>query len=451
MPRSGSEAGYDPVNVCSFCIEPLTSELVPIFTVLVSIRTRVSPVTASSRNQLRTTSVAKLRQYLKAFNISTPGALEKDDIVQAVLAARQPNGCLPPELESYYRKNSVPDQRRGRPERRSFLDRASDAAQAARHAFQEATGNPQNQNPNRDPGLRPPNSQRPPRPSSQPPPQTRPPPPPTNTRPQQVPRPQQQYAYPQYGHPYASPPRAPPRPTPTTAQQTRPPTAPARTPRPPTPIPPLSSLLDKTTEELNALSVHVLKEILHQNHVNARLLLEKSDLVDRVKMLIDDERREREREEEMRRLEEQEAIDLQHRMMAELRAREQERERLMREQAAAASAATAEASQTASGEASSAAAGEGTTEATPPSPGAPEDQTQESKATPTPAPAPAPPKPAPLPHVMERSGLCVVCQDADANMALTPGAVQDLLRFDLVDDPRMPVMPDTHRHSRKDA
>ncbi|KAG8963890.1 hypothetical protein FRC00_004585 [Tulasnella sp. 408] len=410
-------------------------------------------VTASSRNQLRTTSVAKLKQYLKAFNISTPGALEKDDIVQAVLAARQPNGCLPPELESYYRKNSVPDQRRGRPERRSFLDRASDAAQAARHAFQEATGNPQN--PNRDPGLRPPNSQRPPRPSSQPPPQTRPPPPPTNTRPQQVPRPQQQYAYPQYGHPYASPPRAPPRPTPTTAQQTRPPTAPARPPRPPTPIPPLSSLLDKTTEELNALSVHVLKEILHQNHVNARLLLEKSDLVDRVKMLIDDERREREREEEMRRLEEQEAIDLQHRMMAELRAREQERERLMREQAAAASGTTAEASQTA--------AGEGTTEAAPPSPGAPdskpaspEDQTQEPKATPTPAPAPAPPKPAPLPHVMERSGLCVVCQDADANMALvdcgyTPGAVQDLLRLDLVNDPRMPIMPDAHRHAGKDA
>lgn len=172
--------------------------------------------------------------------------------------------------------------------------------------------------------------------------------------------------------------------------------------------------------------MHVLKEILHQNHVNARLLLEKSDLVDRVKMLIDDERREREREDEMRRLEEQEAIDLQHRMMAELRAREQERERLMREQAAAASSTTAEAPQ--------AAAGEGTTEAAPPSPGAPdsksaspEDQTEESKATPAPAPAPAPPKPAPLPHVMERSGLCVVCQDADANMALVDCGYVDFL------------------------
>lgn len=136
-----------------------------------------------------------------------------------------------------------------------------------------------------------------------------------------------------------------------------------------------------------------------------------------MKILIDDERREREREEEMRRLEDQEAIDLQHRMMAELRAREQERERQMREQAATSAAE--------SGEASSATAGDGSTEAVPPLPGAPdsksashEDQNQESKSTPPPAPAPAPPKISPLPHVMERTGLCVVCQDADANMAL---------------------------------
>ncbi|KAG8961107.1 hypothetical protein FRC05_006380 [Tulasnella sp. 425] len=401
MPRVGSETGYDPVNVCSFCIEPLT-------------------ITASSRNQLRAISVAKLKQYLKAFNISTPGALEKDDIVQAVLAARQPNGCLPPELETYYRRNSVPDQRRGRQERRSFLDRASDAANAARHAFQEATGSTPNTNPNpnREPGLRPPNAQRPPRPSSQPPPQTRPPPPPTSTRPRPVPQPQSQSGYSQYSHPYASPPRGPPRPTPST--QTRPPQAPARPPRPPTPIPPLSSLLDKTPEELNALSVHVLKEILHQNHVNARLLLEKSDLVDRVKMLIDDERREREREDEMRRLEEQETIDLQHRMMAELRAREQERERQMRENAAAASRSAPDLSQAESSQGGPALGGNETTKTGSPSPDNPDGNSasREDQATSPPAPAPAPPSFSPLPHVMERSGLCVVCQDAEANMAL---------------------------------
>lgn len=328
---------------------------------------------------------------------------------------QQPNGCLPPELEIYYRRNSVPDQRRGRQERRSFLDRASDAASAARHAFQEATGSTPNTN--QDPGLRPPNTQRPPRPSSQPPPQTRPPPPPTSTRPRPVPQPQSQSGYSPYSHPYASPPRGPPRPTPTT--QTRPPPAPAR-PRPPTPIPPLSSLLDKTPEELNALSVHVLKEILHQNHVNARLILEKSDLVDRVKMLVDDERRERERDEEMRRLEEQEAIDLQHRMMAELRAREQERERQMRENAAAASRSVPDLSQTESSGGLPAPAGNEATRAASPSPDDPDSNSasREDQATSSPAPAPAPLNFSPLPHVMERSGLCVVCQDAEANMAL---------------------------------
>jgi len=69
MPRTGSEAGYDVVDVCAFCIEYLL-------------------ISAASRNQLRATPIAKLRAYLKAFNIAAPGALEKEDIVQAVLGAR---------------------------------------------------------------------------------------------------------------------------------------------------------------------------------------------------------------------------------------------------------------------------------------------------------------------------------------------------------------------------
>lgn len=36
--------------------------------------------------------VSKLKAYLKAFNIQTPGALEKDDIIQAILDARV-RGC----------------------------------------------------------------------------------------------------------------------------------------------------------------------------------------------------------------------------------------------------------------------------------------------------------------------------------------------------------------------
>ena len=49
----------------------------------------------------------------------------------------------------------------------------------------------------------------------------------------------------------------------------------------------------------------VLKEILFHNHVNTRLLIEKSDLVERVTTLIADERRERERQEMFRQMEEE--------------------------------------------------------------------------------------------------------------------------------------------------
>ena len=120
-------------------------------------------------------------------------------------------------------------------------------------------------------------------------------------------------------------------------------------------------------------------------------MLEKSDLVDKVMMLIDNERRDQEREEEIRRMEEQEAIDRQHMMMAEQRAREESL--AMAQQGAV--------NQTESGEQSA------------------------PMAIPNlRAPSPAPPI-ASSPSrgftggvSMERTGLCVVCQDAEANMAL---------------------------------
>lgn len=58
-------------------------------------------------------------------------------------------------------------------------------------------------------------------------------------------------------------------------------------------------------EDLKSLPVSVLKEILFHNHVNARLLIEKSDLVERVTTLVADERRERERQEVFRQMEEE--------------------------------------------------------------------------------------------------------------------------------------------------
>lgn len=61
-------------------------------------------------------------------------------------------------------------------------------------------------------------------------------------------------------------------------------------------------------EDIRSLPVSVLKEILFHNHVNARMLIEKSDLVEKVTTLMADERRERERQEIFRQMEEQERL-----------------------------------------------------------------------------------------------------------------------------------------------
>lgn len=48
-----------------------------------------------------------------------------------------------------------------------------------------------------------------------------------------------------------------------------------------------------TDREIKALSIGNLKAILFRNHVNARLVVEKEELVSKVKALLEDERRER--------------------------------------------------------------------------------------------------------------------------------------------------------------
>ena len=70
-------------------------------------------------------------------------------------------------------------------------------------------------------------------------------------------------------------------------------------------------------EDLRSLPVSVLKEILFHNHVNARLLIEKSDLVEKVTTLIADERRERERQDVFRQMEEEQERLRQMEMEAE--------------------------------------------------------------------------------------------------------------------------------------
>ncbi|PPQ82978.1 hypothetical protein CVT26_005541, partial [Gymnopilus dilepis] len=84
MPRQGPEQGYDPMHVCAFCIEYLT-------------------ITAAGRQQLKQMSLAKLKKYIQAYNIKAGRVVEKDDLIDAILSARGPNGCLPPTNENYYR------------------------------------------------------------------------------------------------------------------------------------------------------------------------------------------------------------------------------------------------------------------------------------------------------------------------------------------------------------
>ena len=121
-------------------------------------------------------------------------------------------------------------------------------------------------------------------------------------------------------------------------------------------------------EGIRGLSVSTLKAILFQNHVNARLILEKSDLVDKVMTLVEDERRERERKAREEELEKQA-------MEEERRLREESRRQAEEEKSKGASSDSAK-------------------------------------------PPPLAPKAQAMAATLERTGLCVICQDEEANIAI---------------------------------
>lgn len=135
-------------------------------------------------------------------------------------------------------------------------------------------------------------------------------------------------------------------------------------------------------DEISHMSISALKTVLFQNHVNARLLLEKSDLVARVQALLGDERHERAREAAIHAREEEDIISRQHAMKEEQRHREEQarqaRERMHRDNSADSS----------------------------------RDDAQH------PEPKVPPPPMMGTPADLERNGLCVVCQDEEANIAV---------------------------------
>ncbi|KAJ3849805.1 hypothetical protein EV368DRAFT_46576 [Lentinula lateritia] len=447
MPRQSSSglSGYDPMNVCAFCIEFLQ-------------------ITASGKGALKNLPLARLRKYAGAYNIRIDHAVEKDDVIEALLAARQPNGCLLPQNESYYRRYSVPNRAGPGP--------SSTRARVQNLFSSSSSLRSSNNNNNAD---------------SAPP----PPPPPQHTRPEfarpdlepdggredrGVPiRPRMQPFSAASGapprrntatRPQSTPAASAPRPTPTTSPGSGPhsnyvpppqpsyssypassaaPSTRTPPPAPPPPAPTLDQLLSMTTESLSSLSISSLKAILFANHVNSSMILEKGDLVKRVVGLVEDEKRER-REHEERELEEQrqreetrrierereeredqERIRIQHEMMEaferEKREREGREQELNREREETARRreeeridglqsdlmqvdSESESRHTYNGEHNPNA----TSSSSPPPPPTPPKT--------SPAPSTASPKTLATAAFVERTGLCVVCQDEEANIAI---------------------------------
>ncbi|KAK0192991.1 hypothetical protein F5146DRAFT_927601 [Armillaria mellea] len=326
MPRANS-SGYEALNVCAYCIEFLQ-------------------MTAASKRALRTFSLAKLRKYANAYNIGLDHAVEKDDVIDTLLTARRPNGCLNPHNEQYYRQYSVPD-RYGRP--RGLFSRTGSGS---------------------GPIPPPPPPRRPATPTTTP--RQTPTTPPRQT-PTTPPRPNQ---------PRQSPPQAP-RQTPPRQQPQRPrasrssenlnvPRTPPRARAASTSPPPtLNQLIEMTPANISALSIGSLKAILFSNHVNVGIILEKSDLVSKVTALVEDEKRDRERQRLAEEQEEQERIQRQREMMEDL-------ERMRQAEA--------------------------------------QQKSETDDAPSSPSPPATPPKAPPI--FTERGGLCVICQDEEANIAI---------------------------------
>uniref|UniRef100_A0A0W0FLF2 RING-type domain-containing protein n=1 Tax=Moniliophthora roreri TaxID=221103 RepID=A0A0W0FLF2_MONRR len=464
MPRGGQQSGYDSMNVCAFCIEFLQ-------------------ITAAGKGQLKSMPLAKLKKYAGVYNIKIDRAVEKDDLIEAIMSVRQPNGCLPLANEAYYRNYSVPNRSSARP-RGLFSSRPPSVPNpptAPPRPSQRAR--PEFARPDlaQDPPPVPPRPQQnyqyhyQPRYSNQPPHahpyQTHytqpPPPPPQSSRPGPYQRPTA--ARSSHNLNTNTPPRTPPRPRASSTH--RPATSPAAAPTPPPPPPPsLDELVNMSESMIASLPISALKQVLFDNHVNARLILEKGDLVKRVVGLVEDERRERaarERREAIERgelVEDDDAESSEEEEVAEEieeltpRRRDQPAEQTdVQASQAGANDETGQPLESSANESRLASSSPESITILPadasvsPTPAVsvspPPEQTistpssiPESSASPAPpatssTPPPPPPKiesplpppPPPLkihakpkkPHVpVERSGLCVICQDEDANIAI---------------------------------
>jgi len=149
----------------------------------------------------------------------------------------------------------------------------------------------------------------------------------------------------------------------------------------------LDELLEMNEDEVTRLSVHVLRDILFRNHVPARQVLEKTELVFKVMNLIDQEKRERERKREEERREEEEYQARQQALREEMRIKQEQEEREKREKEQHERQVHDEDVEM-------------------------QDAREDEK------PKPLPPKAQAMAATLERTGLCVICQDEEANIAI---------------------------------
>jgi len=257
IPRSGPSRGYDLAPVCAFCIDMLN-------------------VTTLSRSQLRSLPLAKLRRYISAYNIPVKNPIDKNDLVDAAMAARTLQGCLSPVNEDYYRKHSVPSLPTPEPTSTSSTSRNSSP-----RGFSSTNTNTSSR-PNR-PFPRPdldPNRRRPQE----------------TTYSTQTPRNRTTSAPPNPGttRPVGEEPNVS-RPTSSSGRPSNPTTTHSSShshTAPPLPPPPMSTLVTLPRSSLAALSVGTLKQILFEARVRIPPgIVEKEELVDRVWALIDEEKR----------------------------------------------------------------------------------------------------------------------------------------------------------------
>ncbi|KAG1745318.1 hypothetical protein EDB19DRAFT_1874329 [Suillus lakei] len=369
MPRRGASSGYDQVHVCAFCSELLN-------------------ITASSKYQLKCLPLSKLRRYVDAYNISVKGPIDKNDLVDAIIAAKTPAGTLPASNESHYRTHGVPKHRSSRP-RGLFSTRPPPPTQQ-----QTSTPPPDFPRPDLDPEPSPYRTYTSSSTRQRQTPPAQPPPPPSPPQPQPQPR---FRAASQPQTPPRSAPHLTPRPSPASTSSPPPPrasTAPRSPPRPstPQPPPPLSALLAMSTSSLSRLPIHTLKQILYEARVRLPAdLLEKGELVARVSTWLEEERTAAEERDIMEREErEQEERERQEREDREERERfEAARPAMEAELAESEDACPAENVDI-------------------------HDESQHHPPPPSSSPPPPPPRTTPA----ERSGLCVICQDQEANIAI---------------------------------